>query len=227
MWTDLKPIDLTKIPIYPYPEDKYFKEEWTKTQIVLHHTVSGPNIEGDVSTWIDGKYNIGTCIIVDRDGVPWQLFSSRYWAYHLGSGDHEQDRRSIGIEIDNWGWLIPGDGTVKHIGTHVVHTIKGKYYNSYGYPVNVDLQEYSGGFRGYNFYEKYTMAQIQTVGELLLYWRNKYDIPLTYNSDMWDVSQRALNGEPGVWTHISFRGDKSDCHPQTDLVEMLQAVQNI
>jgi len=98
MWTNLKPIDLTKVKTYPFPENKYFKEEFPKTQIVLHHTVSGPSIEGDVSTWINGKYNVGTPIIIDRDGVPWQLFGSKYWAYHLGTGDHNQDKRSIGMK---------------------------------------------------------------------------------------------------------------------------------
>ena len=83
MWTDLKPIDLTKVKVYPFPENKYFKEEFNKTQVILHHTVSGPGIDGDVNTWINSKDRVATAIIIARDGTPYNLFPSKYWAYHL------------------------------------------------------------------------------------------------------------------------------------------------
>lgn len=237
MWTDLKPLNLDKIKAYPFPENKYFKEVFPKTQICLHHTVSGPSIDGDVDTWIKGKYNVGTCIIVDRSGVPWQIFPSRYWAYHLGAGDHDMDRRSIGIEIDNWGWLTPGTGLIKtyrierpkyYIPWSLKVTDPNKYYTYYGNAVDVPMQYYPDGFRGYQYYEKYTDAQIQTVGELLLLWRNKYDIPLNYKDYMFDFSSSASElGTPGVWTHCSFRRDKTDCSPQENLINMLKALETI
>ena len=232
MWTNLKPIDLTKIKVYPFPENKYFKEEQVKTQVVLHHTVSGPNIDGDVSSWLDNKDKVATAIIIARDGTPYQLFSSKYWAYHLGAGDHNQDRRSIGIEIDNWGWLTPGTGALKmfrHKNKYLRNfkiTNPIKYYTYYGNEVNVPMQFYPLGFKGYQWYEKYTDAQIQTVGELLLLWKTKYNIPLKYNDSMWDISSSAMTGTPGIWTHDSFRKDKTDCHPQPELIEMLKAIQN-
>lgn len=237
MWTDLKPLDLTKLRTYPFPENKYFKEGFPKTQVVLHHTVSGPNIDGDVESWIKNKNRVATAIIVARDGTPYQLFSSRYWAYHLGSGDHDQDRRSIGIEIDNWGWLTLGTGNPKvfqhehpkyrYFPWHMKVTDPNKYYTYYGNSVNVPVQYYPNMFRGYKYYEKYTNEQIQTVGELLLLWKTKYGIPLTYHDKMWELNQDAMNGEPGVWTHDSFRKDKTDCHPQPELIEMLQIIQNL
>ena len=39
---------------------------------------------------------------------------------------------------------------------------------------------------------------------------------------MWEVSQDALCGKPGIYTHVSFRKDKSDCHPQKELIQMLK-----
>jgi len=237
MYRNLKPLDLSKIRTYPYPENKYFKVEHQKLQILLHHTVSGPNIEGDVKTWINGKHNVGTCIIVARDGTPWQLFSSRYWAYHLGSGDHNQDRRSIGIELDNWGGLKPGSGSLKmyppqnkylrYCWRNPIKTNKRKFYAYYGNAVDVPMEYYPDGYRGYNYYEKYTEAQIRTVGELSLLWKDRYDIPLDYNEDMWDISSAAKAGKPGIWSHTSFRSDKSDVHPQPELIEMLKTVQNL
>lgn len=35
------------------------------------------------------------------------------------------------------------------------------------------------------------------------------------------LNSAALAGKPGVWTHVNFRKDKSDCHPQPQLIEML------
>jgi len=234
MWENLKPLELSKIVIYPFPETKYFKEEFPKTQVVLHHTVSGPNVDGDVDTWVKGKYNVGTAIIIARDGTPYQIFSSKYWAYHLGAGDHNQDRRSIGIEIDNWGWLTLGNGSLKTFRHknrifpwRFKTTSPNKYYTYYGNVVNVPIQYYPNGFRGYQYYEKYTNAQIQTVGELLLLWKMKYSIPLKYNDTMWDISQKAMDGTPGIWTHDSFRKDKTDCHPQPELIDMLKIIQNL
>lgn len=216
MWENLKPIDFSKIETIQFPENQYIKEVTSKNQIVLHHTISGDGVNGDVSSWEGTPERVATCIIVDRSGVPWQLFSSKYWAYHLGAGNSNLDKHSIGIEIDNWGWLIPTE-------------TPGRYETYYGNKVYVQTQYYADSFRGFNYYEKYTDAQIQTVGELLLYWHNIYDIPLTYNEDMWSLSQNAKSGKPGVWTHVSYRPapDKTDCHPQPSLIEMLKTLSTI
>lgn len=227
MWSNLNPIELHKIKVVDFPEKDYFKEEFPKKQIVLHHTVSGNGVNGDITTWEDDKSVVGTAIIVDRDGTPYQLFSSKYWAWHLGIGNKARDSQSIGIEIDNWGYLIPGDGTIKKFGTKNIKTETGKYYTYYGNSVDVPMQYYPNGFRGYQYYEKYTNEQIQTVGELILFWKKKYNIPVTYHEDMWELSQKALSGESGVWTHVSFRKDKSDCHPQLELIEMLKILSTI
>ena len=231
MWHDLKPLDLSKIQVVVFPDNSFSKKIYLKKQIVLHHTISGDGVDGDIRTWENDKTVVGTCIIIDRAGTPWQLFSSKYWAWHLGVGRKVLDSHSIGIELDNWGWLIPGDGTVKKFNypPKNVRTEMGKYYAYYGNSVAVPLQHYPDGFRGYNYYEKYSHNQIQTLGELILYWNLKYDIPLDYNEDMWDVSQRALSGTPGIWTHVSYRPtpQKSDCHPQPELIEMLKTLRNI
>jgi len=215
-FSDLKPLDLKKIVVVDFPSDQYYHEQYDKKQIVLHHTVSGPEASGDIATWIKDKRRIATCIIVDGYGVPHQLFSSRYWAGHTGVSS-KLDQHSIGVEIDSWGGLIKGDGETHQFGSKTVKTKVDKMYAAYGNIVNVDVQYYPDGFRGYKYYQKYNEEQLRTVGELLLFWKNRYEIPLTYNSDMWDVSQRARSGEPGVWSHVSYRPypQKFDCHPQS------------
>ena len=235
MWSDLKPIDFAKIEVVPFPDDQFFKEECVKKQIVLHHTISGDGVEGDISTWENDPAVVGTCIIIDRAGTPWQLFSSKYWAWHLGVGNKALDSCSIGVELDNWGWLIPGDGTTKQFGNNydgtpkMIDTVSGKYYTYYGNSVAVPLQHYPNGFRGYNYYEKYSESQIRTAGELMLYWKLRYGIPLGYNEDMWDVSPKALAGSRGIWTHASYRpaSQKTDCHPDPSLIGMLKTLSTI
>jgi hypothetical protein len=37
---------------------------------------------------------------------------------------------------------------------------------------------------------------------------------------VWDVTARALTGQPGVYTHNSVRYDKADIFPQPELIEM-------
>lgn len=231
MWSDLKPIELHKIKVVDFPLKDYSQEEFPKKQIVLHHTVSGNGVTGDIKTWEDDPAVVGTCMIIDHDGTPYQLFSSKYWAWHLGIGNKARDSQSIGIEIDNWGWLIPGDGKTKKFGNPPkdVKTEVGKFYAYYGNAVDVDMQFYPSGFRGYNYYQKYTNEQIRTVGELLLFWKQKYGIPLTYHENMWDVSQDALSGVPGVWTHVSYRpaNAKTDLHPQPEVIEMLKTISTL
>jgi len=210
---------LNKIIKVDFPEDQYIPRVTNKNQIVLHHTVSPNNsVKGDIASWVNSKARIATCIIIGGDGTPYQMFSSKYWGYHLGIKSsvfknlnipyNLLDDNAIGVEIDSAGGLTKKNG---------------KWYDVYGYHIkDEDVVEYSNGYRGFYGFQKYTDKQIETVKELLLFWHNRYNISLDYNDDMWDVSINALKGKSGVWTHTSFRHDKSDCHPQPELIKMLK-----
>lgn len=216
-WTDLKPLDLNDEDLELVDWDKYYAQEFPKKQIVFHHTVSGPGIRGDLATWAKYKSNIATCIIIERDGNIQQLFSSRYWGYHLGAGKPYLDKTSIAIELDNWGQLQEKDG---------------KLFTVYGSEVDVEVVHYAKGFRGEQLFEAYSIPQLRAAGELLLLWNKTYGIPLNYNEDMWDVSQKALRGDPGVWTHVSYRPwpstqNKWDCHPDPNLISMLRTLKSL
>lgn len=227
---------LDKIVKVDYPDDQYYPIKTEKKQIVLHHTVSYRGVQGDINWWLSDDARISTHIIIDWKGVPYQCYSTRYWAHHIGvkvavfqaqdieliwkkrsngksyvANNEILNQKSIGVEIDALGPL-----TIKF----------GKYYDAYNREFkDVDrIQTYDEPFRGYEYYEKYTDKQIQTLKELLLFWRDHWKIPLTYNADMWDVSKKALEGEKGVWGHISYRSGKSDCHPQPELIKMLKSL---
>ena len=126
--------------------------------------------------------------------------------------------------MDSWGPLL--------------HTSNGKWYpvrwdkkkkkfvpNTFAPAIpEENVQIYPEKFRGFDGYEKYTPAQIESVGLLCQYWNGKYGITMAYNESMWDVSKLALQGFPGIWAHVSFRSDKSDCHPDPELVKLLKSL---
>lgn len=228
---------LEKIVVVGFPPDQYYREVTPKNQIVLHHTVSGRGAKGDINWWLTDKRRIATHIIIDYKGVPYQCYSSRFWGHHLGikmkflqdeefndwsTRNVKLNKHSIGIEIDAWGGLLQKDeewyaAKWDKIRRKNVPNLKTKI------PIE-RVQLYPEGYRGFYAFEKYTDEQIETVKELLLYWKKKYKIPLSYNPNMWRVNKQALSGESGVWSHTSFRQDKSDVHPQPELVEMLKSL---
>jgi len=213
-----KRLNLSEIVQLAYPSRKYFKTAHPKTQIVLHHTVSGKGVKGDIAHWIKSKFNMGTCVIIERDGTINQIFSSKYWAYHLGvkASTYKRvgvpykrwDMTSIGIELDSYGGLKKD--------------ANGLWRTVYGNLVDQDnVQEYPDGYRGFYAFEKYTPEQIEKTRQLLVFWCDRYDIPRTYYTNMWVTNSDALSGKPGIWSHTSFRFDKSDVHPQPELIQML------
>ncbi len=222
---ELTKLNLNDIIQVDFPDDQYYREQTDKKQIVLHHTVSGQGVDGDIAYWRSTVERIGTAIIVGWDGKTYQCFSTKYWAHHLGTHEYNNtalNKGSIGIEIDAWGGLMKKDGKWYPAAWDVVK--KKNIPNTKVKPVQ-NVQEYPQGFMDYFAYEKYTDAQIEAVRKLLIFWNEKFKIPLNYHPDMWNKSTYALGGVPGVWTHVSFRGNgKSDCHPQPELIAMLKSL---
>jgi len=217
-------LDLNEIISVTLPDNQYMKEETEKKQIVLHHTVSGQGVDGDITWWRETADRIGTELIVGWDGKIYQCFASKYWAHHIGSkaaNNKALNMASIGIEIDAWGGLMRTNRLWYPAKWDA--TLKQNVPNTNVRPIQ-NVQVYPDGFKGFYGFEKYTAAQIEAVRKLLIFWNEKYGIPLDYNEDMWKISNKALAGEAGVWTHVSFREDKSDCHPQPELIQMLKSL---
>jgi N-acetyl-anhydromuramyl-L-alanine amidase AmpD len=198
----------------------YYREETNKSQIYLHHTAGGPDAKSVFKYWEQTPERVATCVAISRSGEIVQGFKSELWAYHLGlKNEHFKkngvefvalDKISIGIEICAFGPL----------------TKKGtKFINYVGGEIDADdVCELDKPWKGTKYWHKYTDAQIESVKQLLLHWRDKYGISLEYNEDIWDVTTRALRGENGVFTHNSVRPDKADVFPQPELVEMLKSL---
>lgn len=221
---DYVALNLNDIISVDLPDNQYFREQTNKNQIVIHHTVSGEGVEGDIMWWRQTVERIGTAIIVGFDGKIYQCFSTKYWSHHLGTravNNLALNKGSIGIEIDSWGGLMkyrnqwyPAKWNAelkKNVPNLAVKSVKNVY-------------EIPEGYRGFYGYEKYTDAQIDAVRKLLVFWGDKYGIPLNYNADMFDVSNDALAGKSGIWSHSSFVTTKSDIYPDERLIAMLKSL---
>jgi hypothetical protein len=207
----------------PIPKNQYYPEIQTKTQIVLHHTVSDPKSPlGDINSWLSDTLRISTYAIVGYDGTINKCFPSNNWANHLGvksdalkamgfkdAGSRNEllNKQTIAIEIDAWGGLTYKDG---------------KYLNAYGKPIASDLEVVECKWRGFTHFQKYSKAQIQALSELLPELMKANNIPNYGIKDgNLDVRLDALKGEKGIFSHSSYRKDKSDLYPDKDLINML------
>lgn len=205
-----------------FPGTQYYKTETPKKIIVLHHTVSGVGVSGDINWWKQTPEKIGTPYIIARDGTITQIFDDKYWIHHLGVKQYmlnqfgskiSNDRLnqlSIGIELDSWGGLVRKDGKwVNHTGLVIP---------------DCDVVYYKDGYRGYFGFEKYTYEQLRALRELMIDISKRHSIPLNYFPEMFTFNEKAVKGYHGIWSHTSFRPDKSDVHPQIELIEMLKSL---
>lgn len=223
-------LDLNKIKQYPLPAEQYYAESNVKKQIYLHHTAGGPNPYAVIDGWNADAIRIGTSMLIAGkpsknskfvDGEMIQAFPSKNWAYHLGLKQEvftkyhilyqPLDRFSIGIEVCNWGQLTKTErGWETYVGTTVADN---------------EVVEYPMPVRGFFHYHKYTNAQIDSLKDLIVYFGEKYEIPVKYIGDsIFDINLDALRGDAGVFTHVSVRSDKNDMHPQPELIEMLKSL---
>lgn len=191
-------------------ESQYFKDPQNKTQIVLHHTAGGPNAKNVIHGWNFNPEKVGTAYVIDGDGTIYKAFDPENWAYHLGlktDSNLSLNKRSIGIEVCNWGQLIEKDG---------------KYWNYVNKEVQADQVVQMQKFRGFELYHRYNEKQLASLKELVLSLADRFKIPTDYRSDMWDISADAMSGKAGIYTHVSYRTDKNDMSPQTELIQMLK-----
>jgi N-acetyl-anhydromuramyl-L-alanine amidase AmpD len=207
----MKKLDIKKIVQTRLVESQYYGEKQEKKQIVIHHTVSGSNAKNVIRGWNQTKERVGTAFIIDGNGVIHQCFSSAHWAHHLGThypNNTGLNKNSIAIEICNWGAL-------KEKGN--------KYYSAFKKEVPAEeVIDYGIAFRGSRFFQRYKKEQLDSLKLLLDYLCERYQIPKNYNADIWKLCPRAIQGELGIFSHVSYRKDKSDCHPQLELIKILK-----
>ena len=185
--------------------NQYYQARHTKDLIVLHHTAGG-SVGSTFSWWQRTPQHIATAFIVERDGMIYEVFDPREWAYHLGlKGTRGAvDRRSIGIEIASEGGLKEAEGQLYKFD----RISNGTRFTGEAY-------DHGRAWRGYRHFAAYTPEQISSVVVLTNHLLEQFDIARQTPKNHLDFDQNLL-GFRGVVGHHHLRVDKSDLHPGFD-----------
>lgn len=122
----------------------------TPTIIVLHYTASGgEDGQGDADYLSRASARASAQVVVGRNGSIDQIVPFNKKAWHAGVSEYKGRDNvndfSIGIEIDNWGWLKDGKS---HAGVPVKNIFKGKR-------------------SGHSEWEAYPQTQLDAVEEVI------------------------------------------------------------
>jgi len=205
------------------PVSQYNTAKTAKTQIISHHTAGGHNPNAVVDFWESDAQKVGTHYVIGGkstrngdstyDGVIVQALPETAWIYHLGvkGSNGVYDKRSIGIEICNYGYL---------------NFKNGKYINYVASEVPAsDVVDLGFSWRGYRYWHKYTDKQLESLKFLIL------DISKRLNLNVkkaWDVKSFETDiskfSKDALTTHVNYRLDKTDLSPQPNLIKMLNSL---
>ena len=189
----------------------FYKEEIAKKKIVLHFTMG--YLKGDIATLT--KSHVSVPFVIGRNGIIYNLFTSKYWSYHLGpsamGGNTAMSRECIGIEISNIGPL-------KKIGDNLVTT----YSDTDIYCSLTETQFYtklSTKYRGFEYFATYTSAQYEALAKLIRFLCAKYSLPKKFLNEPGRyliMDAPGFTNYTGVVSHVNCRNDKVDIGPAFD-----------
>ena len=218
-----------------FPGNQYFQTQTKKKTFIIHHSAGWDDARKMYNIWAtDSQGRVSTAYGITDDGTIYQGFDTAFWAHALyinaprnlinpqfktTAKNTALNSQAIQVEICNWGALFEKQGKLYAWPAYT----SNNWVSRYEVPKSRAIH-YEDGFKGSRWYEKYTDAEIESLRRLILFHHEKDGIILEYNADMWSPSEKALKGSPGIWTHVSYRTDKSDCHPQPELIEMLKGL---
>lgn len=218
--------------------DEYVRDYgkiYKRRHIFLHHTAGWNNPIKTVNDWEnDNRGRLGTHYVIggsnfrtgdtEFDGMIVKCIPDEWFAWHLGSTkthgiNFDMHKTSIGIEICNFGYLTEKNGKYY---TYTGQTVPDEYVCDLGFK-----------FRGYQYWHKYTDAQINSLEYLLKLLSRQYSINLSKGlasrlmtmsaNDAFEYSKSAVSGKIiGILSHTNVRKDKFDVFPQKELVDMLK-----
>jgi hypothetical protein len=140
------------------------------------------------------------------DGKIIRSFDDKFWSEYLDTEDEEINKKSIIVSLCNYGNL--------NIGRD------GKFYNLINKPVSEsDVIEIN--YMGYNYWEKITEQQIESLRSLILNLSHKWDINIkeSYTVDWFEKST-----DTNLKTHTHFNRNKIGLFPQKEVIEMLNSL---
>ena len=205
----------------------FYDESVKKEKIVLHFTAG--HLKGDLLSLTSKKRgHVSAPFVLARDGKLFQLFSSAAWSYHLGrgakGGNGTQSKKSIGIEISNFGPLTLKDGMLETIYSRIEGGPKHVYCSEADTSAYIKLDK---PFRGYTYFASYTDEQYNALINLLRYLTKQYDIPREFLPEdvRYETTQEVVNFK-GIVTHVNYRETgKWDMGPAFDWERVIKGVQ--
>ena len=203
----------------------FYAEAVPKERIVVHFTAG--YLKGDIAALTKPNNHVSTPFVVARDGTIYNLFSSRYWSYHLGpgakGGNKEMSSSAVAIEMSNVGYLKPsGNNLVTYMSSSDVYcTLDDKdAYVKIGSP-----------FRGYTYFAAFTDAQYKSLISLLKYLTKTYNVPVNFipEAQRYDVYADVANFR-GITTHVNYQPQsygKWDIGPAFDWARVMSALSTV
>lgn len=192
----------------------YYPTETEKKNICLHFTVG--YIMPDIVALTNPTSHVSVSYVVDRAGRIYELFPDKYWSYHLGSGtvggNATMSKRSIGIEISNYGPLTLKAGK-----------LIDAYGNTYCSEAETDLYD-KYEYRGKQYYASMSQEQVGATTALIKYLCATHNIPLVFKGDdePFASADEAL-GFNGIFYHTNVRKDKFDWPFSPSLTAVIEA----
>lgn len=229
---------------YFLPDGEYYTGSIPK-YIFLHHTAGWNNPYKTIDSWgRDTRGKIATEFVIGGqsieadefkyDGELLQSFPEGGWAWHLGTGRNSVHINSVGIELNNFGYLTKGGYREKINGIRKwINKDSEKYYTYSGVEVHPSqIIKLDKPFRGYTHWHKYSDKQIETLRKLIIYISERDNINMIEGLpslikkkgiSAFDYIKDLKNGKikGGVWSHTNVRLDKFDVSPQPNLIDML------
>jgi N-acetyl-anhydromuramyl-L-alanine amidase AmpD len=215
-------LDIVTAKLASGDESFFYKEAPAKERIVVHYTAG--YLKGDMAALTRKDNHVSTPFVVARDGTIYNLFSSRYWSYHLGKGaqggNEPMSKSGVAIELSNLGYLKPkGNDLVTYFGDKDVYCSldEKQFYTKIGSP-----------FRGYTYFASFTDAQYKSLAKLLRYLTATYKIPPTFlpEAQRYDVYP-AVAQFRGITTHVNYQPQsygKWDIGPAFDWSRVIGAL---
>lgn len=211
---------------YFLPKGEYVKGNISNDYIFIHHTAGWNNPYKTIDHWgRDTRGRVATEFVLggqkitngddEYDGVMVQAFPEGCQGWHLGkTGSGFMNRHSVGIEINNFGYLKNGKA----------------YQGSRALESQICTLEEP--FRGYTTWHNYTDKQIIELEKWLRYVGERDNIDLREGLVQWikkvgphkafEFQEDAYYGKiKGLLTHTNVRKDKFDAYPHPSLIDML------
>ncbi len=216
-----------KIHRHFLPKGEYIEGPVTNDYVFLHHTAGWENPYKCIDQWgRDSRGRVATEFVLggtkvtngadDYDGVMVQAFPEGGQGWHLGkTGSGFMNRHSVGIEINNFGYL-----------TSEMKTYAGQTAHE------SQICKLAEPFKGYTNWHNYSTKQIEELEKWLKYIAERDNIDIRIGLVQWikklgptkafEFQDDAYYGKvKGLLTHTNVRRDKFDCYPHPDLIDML------